>query len=87
MIINLRADPYEKGPHEADMGYLRWYAENMWLFVPVQGVIKEFLTTIDDFPFQTGASLNAAGINYNTLRAQEIMDRIEKMEGFARPGN
>jgi len=86
-IINLRADPYEKGPHEADMGYLRWYVDNMWLFVPVQGVIKEFLSTIDDYPFQTGASLNAAGINYNTLRAEEIMKRIENTEGFARPGN
>jgi arylsulfatase len=87
MIINLRADPFEKGPHEADMGYLRWYADNMWLFVPVQSVIKEFLASIDDYPFQTGASLNAAGINYNTLRAAAVMERIEKMEGFARPGN
>jgi hypothetical protein len=35
------------------MGYLRWYADNMWLFVPVQSVIKEFLGSIDDYPFQT----------------------------------
>ena len=69
------------------MGYLRWYADNMWLFVPVQSVIKEFLSSIDDYPFQTGASLNAAGINYNTLRAAEVMERIEKMESFVRPGN
>ena len=87
MIVNLRADPFEKGPHEAEMGYLRWYADNMWLFVPVQGVIKEFLASINDYPFQTGASLNAAGINYNTLRAASVLERIEKMEGFARPGN
>jgi len=87
MIVNLRADPYEKAPHEAEMGYLRWYADNMWLFVPVQGVIKGFLSSIEGYPFQTGTSLNAAGINYNTLRAAEIMERIEKMEGFARPGN
>jgi hypothetical protein len=40
MIVNLRADPYEKGFDEADMGYLSWYADNMWLFVPIQGVIK-----------------------------------------------
>ena len=45
------------------------------------------LASIDDFPFQTGTSLNAAGINYNTLRAADVMNRIEKMEGFARPGN
>jgi hypothetical protein len=45
-IVNLRADPYEKMMFEADMGYLRWYADNMWIFVPIQGVIKEFLATI-----------------------------------------
>jgi len=49
----------------------------------VQGVIKEFLENIRDYPFQTGASLNAAGINCNTQRAQETMNRIEKMEGVA----
>jgi arylsulfatase len=50
-------------------------------------VIKEFLGSIDDYRFQIGTSLNAAGINYNKLRAAEIMNRVEKMEGFARPGN
>ena len=48
---------------------------------------KESMASIKNYQFQTGASLNAAGINYNTLRAAEIMNRIEKMEGFARPGN
>ena len=86
LIVNLRADPYEKMPFES-ASYLRWYADNMWLFVPVQGAIKEFLTTVDEYPFQMGTSLNAAGINYNTLRAASVMERIEKMEGFALPGN
>ena len=69
------------------MGYLRCYVGNMWLFVPVQGVIKEFLSTIDDYPFQAGATLNAAGINYHSLRAEAIMRRIENTDGFSRPGN
>ena len=86
LIVNLRADPYEKMPFES-ASYLRWYADNMWLFVPIQGVIKEFLDTMDEYPFQMGTSLNAAGINYNTLRAAAVMERIEKMEGFALPGN
>jgi arylsulfatase len=60
-------------PREGKVGYLRWYADLLWLFVPVQGKIKEFLATIPDFPFQQGSSLNAAGINYNTLRAQEVL--------------
>jgi arylsulfatase len=87
MIINLRADPYEKAPHEAEMGYLRWYADNMWIFVPVQGVIKDFLGTLTGFPFQEGSSLNAAGINYGTLKAAAAMERLGQLETISRPNN
>ena len=86
MIVNLRADPYEKAPHESQM-YLRWYADNIWLFVPVQRVIKEFLSTINGFPFQEGASLNAAGVNYLTLKAQSVMQRLQQLEGLTSPRN
>ncbi len=87
MIINLRADPYEKAPHEAEMGYLRWYADNMWIFVPIQGVIKRFVETIEGYPIQEGSSLNAAGINYRTLKAAAAMKRLEEIETIARPNN
>jgi hypothetical protein len=33
-IVNLRADPFEKAPHESGMDS-RWYADNLWLFVPI----------------------------------------------------
>jgi arylsulfatase len=87
LIINLRADPYEKGPHEAEMGYLRWYADNMWTFVPAQGYIKNFLSTIPDYPFQKGSSLNAAGLNYGTLERLEAMQRLQELETLSRPNN
>jgi arylsulfatase len=32
LLVDLRADPYEKGPNEADLGYLRWYGDNMGTF-------------------------------------------------------
>ena len=85
IIVNLRADPYEQTPTEAELGYLRWYADNMWLFVPVQQKIREFLQTIPGFPFQAGASLNAAGINYQTLKAAEALKRLENIETFQMP--
>ena len=50
-------------------------------------MIKESMASIKNYQFQTGTSLNVAGINYDTLRAAEIMNRIEKMEGFAWSGN
>jgi len=80
LIINLKADPYEKAAHESEM-YLRWYADNMWLFVPIQAKIKEFLSTIPDYPFQEGSSLSASGINYRSLKAMKILKELEK-SGF-----
>ena len=44
-IVHLRADPYERAVLDSQM-YMRWYADQMWLFVPVQEKIKEFLGTI-----------------------------------------
>ena len=87
MIVNLRADPYEKAPHEAEMGYLRWYADNMWIFVPIQAVIKEFIGTLSDYPFQEGSSLNAAGINYGTLKAAAALKRLKEVETLSLPRN
>jgi len=55
--------------------------------VPIQTVIKEFLTTIPDYPFQEGSSLNAAGINYGTLKQMKAMERLQELETLARPNN
>jgi arylsulfatase len=85
MIINLKADPYEQMPFESDMGYLRWYADNMWLFVPVQGVVQEFLATIEGYPFQPGSTLNASGINYQSLRAADAIARLGQVETLMPP--
>jgi arylsulfatase A-like enzyme len=83
-IVHLRADPYERAPHESGM-YIRWYADNMWLFVPVQQQIKEFFADFDKYPSQAGSSLNAAGVNYKTLRAMEALKRLQQLEGIAPP--
>jgi len=86
LIFNLRADPYEKAPFESGM-YIRWYADNIWLFVPVQNKLKAFLATIPEFPFQQGASLNAAGINYQTLKAAAALKRLHEIESLGTPNN
>ena len=84
LIVNLRADPYERAPFESSM-YIRWYADNMWLFVPIQQEIREFLATIPDFPFQIGSSLSAGNINYNTLQAAEALRRLGDVETLMPP--
>ena len=80
MITHLRADPYEEMWEEGELGYLRWYADNMWLFVPVQAKLKEFFVTIPKFPFQEGSSLSAGGINYNSLKAMKALNMLEELE-------
>ncbi len=81
-IIHLRADPYEEMWEESSM-YIRWYADNMWLFVPIQAELKKFFSTIEGYPFQEGQSLNASGINYNSLKAMKALKMLEKLEeGF-----
>jgi arylsulfatase A-like enzyme len=87
LIVNLRADPYEKMPFEGEMGYMRWYGDNLWLFVPIQAQVKEFLLTIPQYPFQEGSSLNAAGINYQTLKAAQALKRLHELESFSSPTN
>jgi arylsulfatase len=87
IITNLRADPYERMHEEGTMGYMRFYAENIWLFVPVQGQVKDFLATIPQYPFQEGSSLNAAGINYQTLKAAKALKRLQELETLGNPRN
>src|SRR5262245_19795082 len=86
VLVNLRADPFEKAPHESGM-YFRWYADNIWLFVPVQQKLKAFLLTLPQFPFQQGSSLNAANIDYNSLQAMQAMKRLQELEALRPPGN
>jgi arylsulfatase len=53
----------------------------------VQAKIKNFLMTIPQFPFQEGSSLNAAGINYQTLKAAAALKRLNELETIGTPGN
>lgn len=86
LIVNLRADPYERMPFESAM-YMRWYADNIWLFVPVGGKIKEFISTIPQYSFQEGSSMNPSGINYDTLKAAAALKRLQEIESLGAPHN
>jgi len=78
-ISNLRMDPYERGLEDGG-GAIEFLARNMWLIVPVQGKVKEFFSDFDQYPFQTGSSLNASNINYGMLRQQEALRRLKDLE-------
>jgi arylsulfatase len=82
LITNLRMDPYERGLEEGGEA-IRFLAQNIWLLVPVQGKIKEFFADFDQYPYQVGSSLNAAGINYGMLRQKDAMKRLKELERLA----
>ena len=49
LIFDLHADPFERA--NVDSGaYDRWYAEHLFLFVPAQAVVAQFLASFRDFP-------------------------------------
>ncbi len=86
LLTNLRADPYERAIFESGM-YVRWNADNLWLFVPVQQKLKEFLLTLPQYPFQEGSSLSAGNINYNTLKAAAALKKLHELESLSAPTN
>ena len=88
LIFNLRADPFERA--QTDSGaYENFAIDQMWLFVPLQQAIADFLSTIPDYPFQMGSSLSASNINYDLFRRADAMQRLkglqEQLEGLG-PG-
>jgi arylsulfatase len=48
IMVNLRADPFETSI-DSSM-YTRWMADNMWLFVPMQQEVGQWLGTFRQFP-------------------------------------
>jgi len=81
MITNLRMDPYERGLKEGGEA-MKFFGQQMWLLVPIQGKIKEFFSDFAEFPYQTGSSLNASGIGYGLLRQQDAMKRLKDLESI-----
>ena len=67
--------------------YLRWMADNMWLFVPVQTEIQKLLESMQGYPFQEGQNLNAGNINYQSLKALKILQELGQKGLIERPGN
>jgi arylsulfatase len=48
-IFNLRSDPFETGDHEA-MDWNHWWLDHIFLLVPAQQYVGQFLGTFKEFP-------------------------------------
>ena len=49
-LFNLRSDPFERGDEDATMFYQKWSADRMYLLVPAQALVGQFLKTFEAFP-------------------------------------
>jgi len=49
LIMDLKGDPFERAYHESS-DYDRWHAEHIFLLVPAQAMIGQFLSTFKDYP-------------------------------------
>ena len=47
--FNLRSDPFERADTDAN-GYNNWWIDHLFMLVPSQTVVKEFLVTFQEFP-------------------------------------
>jgi arylsulfatase len=86
LVINLRQDPFEV-TMDSKM-YTRWFADNMWLFLPIGQKVKGFLATIPQYPFQAGEVLQPSDINYKTLTVVGALKKMQEVQlQIANPQN
>jgi hypothetical protein len=67
--------------------YLRWYGRQHLALRAGPAKEQSVLTDFEQYPYQAGASLNAAGINYQTLKAMQGMKRLKQLESLSPPSN
>ncbi len=51
------------------------------------GRVKQFISTTPDYPFQEGAVMNPANINYNMLKAAAALQQWKAMEVMGDPND
>ena len=57
--------------------YNRWYRDNMWLFVPLQQQVAQFMASLEGYLLQVGSSLSASDIGYQSLQIQEVLQTLQ----------
>ena len=49
LVTNLRQDPWERYQDESMM-YARWWGDKLWVMIPAQAIVAQFLATFKDYP-------------------------------------
>ena len=66
LVVNLRQGPFEVTPDS--QLFARWYGDKLWVMVPAQAIVGQFLITFKEFPQrQKSASFNI----------QQVLDQMK----------
>jgi arylsulfatase len=66
LVINLRQDPFEM-TIDSKM-YTRWYADKLWIMLPAQAIVGQFLQSFKEFPQRQKSS---------TLNVDQILKQMQ----------
>jgi arylsulfatase A-like enzyme len=69
LVINLRQDPFEV-TMDSKM-YTRWYGDKLWVMLPAQAIVGQFLQTFKEFPQRQKSS---------TLNVDQILAQMQKRD-------
>ena len=67
-IYNLRSDPFEEGPES--INYADWLMERVFLLLPAQAIVAEFLETFKEFPPRAKAASFTVGDVMEGIQAE-----------------
>jgi hypothetical protein len=86
-LYNLRSDPFERGKEDGQLFYGKWMADRVFLLVPAQAIVGEFLKTFQDFPprqkpasFSIDQALEKARAAEKTLSNAAVKSTAGKVE-------
>ena len=71
MILNLRRDPYERGPITSNT-YFDWLLDRAYLLVPAQAYVGRFLATFQEFPPRQKAA---------SFSLDQVMEQLQENMG------
>jgi len=71
LIINLRRDPFERGPITSNT-YYDWLIDRAYLLVPAQAYVGEFLATFKEYPPRQKAA---------SFSLDQVMEKLESPAG------
>jgi len=66
LVVNLRRDPYERGMKTSNT-YLDWMMDRIYLLVPAQAYVGEFLATFKEYPPRMKAA---------SFSLQQVMEKL-----------